>query len=683
MPNVLMMSFDGLVSPSFTLHQTTEEDRPDGWGLGYYGHGEESATVFKETTPPQGVRRPAYAPGIEQLASSVFLAQVRWARWGSANRQSNTQPFSRSWRGRDWLFAHAGSLDHRLEVVGERLFEPVGSTDSELLFCELLNNIAERRWRNLGYADFALMHQWFSGFNDYGQVSMVLTDGRDMVVYADRSQPLHMWTLRPPHGSLVFRGRHLEVDLAARGSISQKGTIVASSPVEVGEDCRGEASEIEPGSLVVVRDGAIQHRVGRAPGTTPGQAPVVLVRGRVMERPRRAPVRTFEVLHETIYRYESAVEHSTHMLRLTPFHDRMQRLLSHDIEITADCREREFDDVFGNSVRKLLVETPFDEMKITARSKVRVLDTDPLSYRPLHARTTIPLVWMPWQRHMLTPYLLPPELPETQLLELIDYARGFVRRNDGDLLDTLLDINTTIYSDYEYVPGSTSVTTSAWEIYERRRGVCQDFSNLFICLARLLGVPARYVCGYIYTGPKQTNQVQSEASHAWVQLYLPEVGWKGFDPTNGILTQTEHVRVAVGRNYIDATPTSGTIYVGGGGETLSAEVRVEPIVGEEEAEAADERSSLTHVVLGGQPLNPPIPLRVAPDPGATPASRDNGPAGTTEAGTQQPKQQAQQSTGSGSTSEGSEAAEPGTSGSGAAEPGASAPESTEPEPKPS
>ena len=121
------------------------------------------------------------------------------------------------------------------------------------------------------------------------------------------------------------------------------------------------------------------------------------------------------------------------------------------------------------------------------------------------------------------------------------------------------------------------MSTPVTEVFASRRGVCQDFTNLFICLARLLGVPARYVCGYIYTGPKHENQRQAEASHAWVQVYLPEVGWKGFDPTNGILTQTQHIRVAVGRNYVDATPTSGTIYVGGGGETLEVEVRVDPV----------------------------------------------------------------------------------------------------------
>jgi transglutaminase-like putative cysteine protease/predicted glutamine amidotransferase len=607
MPNLLAMSFEGLLSPSFTLHQPESEDRPDGWGVGYYGYGEESATVFKEATPPHGERRPVYSPGIEQLASSLFLVQVRWARWGSEDRLSNTQPFARSWRGRDWLFAHAGSLDHRLEVANERQFEPVGSTDSELLFCELLNAIAERRWRNLGEADFALIHRWYSRFNDYGGVSSVLTDGRDLVVYVDRAQPLYMWTLAPPHGSLIFRDAQLEIDLAARAVPPHKGVVIATNELDTAHDpsrsgeraeFAGHMQQLPPGGLVVIREGVVRHRV--EPNTSapqePGTAPAVLVRGPVMIRPRQAPVRTFDVVHETLYRYEKPVERSTHMLRLTPYQDRLQRLLSHELEISVDCRERVFEDVFGNAVRKLLVESPFDELRVVARSRVRVLDTDPLSYRPIHARSSIPLVWMPWQRHMLTPYLLPPELPETQLLELVDYAQGFVRRNDSDLLDTLLDINATIFSDYEYVQGATTLMTTAWDVYERRRGVCQDFTNLFICLARLLGVPARYVCGYIYTGPKQdshANHIQSEASHAWVQLYLPEAGWKGFDPTNGILTQTDHVRVAVGRNYVDATPTSGTIYVGGGGETLSASVRVELVEGEEAQEVADERNAKT------------------------------------------------------------------------------------------
>jgi transglutaminase-like putative cysteine protease len=138
-------------------------------------------------------------------------------------------------------------------------------------------------------------------------------------------------------------------------------------------------------------------------------------------------------------------------------------------------------------------------------------------------------------------------------------------------------MNQSIYRDYEYKQGSTTVLTTAFDTYTYRRGVCQDFTNLLICLARLLGIPARYVCGYLYTGPKHENRAMSEATHAWLQVYLPELGWKGFDPTNGVLTQTDHVRVAVGRNYMDATPTSGTILVGGGGETLDVIVSCEEV----------------------------------------------------------------------------------------------------------
>ncbi|WP_437324964.1 transglutaminase-like domain-containing protein [Sorangium sp. So ce381] len=226
---------------------------------------------------------------------------------------------------------------------------------------------------------------------------------------------------------------------------------------------------------------------------------------------------------------------------------------------------------------RFLPATPFNDLVIESRSRVELLDTDPLSFRPLRARSTIPLVWMPWQRQILQPFLLPPELPESELAELSEYAMTFVDRNGSDLLDTLLDLNASIFEEYEYKQGSTNLFTTAFDVYANRRGVCQDFTNLFICLTRLLGVPSRYVCGYIYTGPKHENQRQSEASHAWVQVYLPEIGWKGFDPTNGILTQTDHIRVAVGRNYVDATPTSGTIYVGGGAERLAVDVRVEPI----------------------------------------------------------------------------------------------------------
>jgi transglutaminase-like putative cysteine protease len=205
---------------------------------------------------------------------------------------------------------------------------------------------------------------------------------------------------------------------------------------------------------------------------------------------------------------------------------------------------------------------------------VKIYATAPDDHSSALRRASIPLVWMPWQRQMMTPYLLPPELPETQLRELTSYAMGFVERNDYDLLATLKDINLSIYKDYGYVPGSTSLNTTPFEVYATRQGVCQDFANLFICLARLLSIPARYRMGYIYTGADHENKIQSDASHAWVEIYVPYVGWRGFDPTNGCLVMQDHVRVACGRNYGDATPTSGTIFKGGGIETLTVNVKM-------------------------------------------------------------------------------------------------------------
>jgi transglutaminase-like putative cysteine protease len=180
---------------------------------------------------------------------------------------------------------------------------------------------------------------------------------------------------------------------------------------------------------------------------------------------------------------------------------------------------------------------------------------------------------MPWERTMLAPYLTPLELPDTQLQELYDYAMSFVTTNNGDLMETLFAINLRLFREYEYVPGSTTLKTTPYEVMVNRKGVCQDFATLFTCLAQLLGIPARYVCGYIYTGNAGETRAGSDATHAWVQLYIPNIGWKGFDPTNGVLPQTDHVRVAYGRHYRDVTPTSGTIF-GTARETMTIDVEV-------------------------------------------------------------------------------------------------------------
>ena len=571
MPNLLAMSFEGELAPSFTL-RCLEAGRmlPDGWGLGYYPAGEPSAAILKEPAPPQASMRSQLALAWEQVESSVFVLHIRHATWGALS-DANTQPFSRTWARRDWLMAHAGSLDRKTaDVAGP--FEPVGSTDTEQIFCGLLNRFVERGWRSLADVDLDALHGWLAELNAIGELTLCLTDGRDLLLHADRrGVPLWLGQLAPPYNQIAFGDDDLELDLTRRGAKSRKGIIACTEQLQPGGD--GDAAkalawhQLEPGQMLIIREGAV---IAKAGGGTKIDAP------REQRRPTKAEPRKFDVVHRTVYKYDKDIERSQHVLRLTPIQDHLQAVVAHELSVSVPGHSRDYVDVFGNRVRRLQIETPFKEMVIESRSTVVVTDVDPLGFGPLRVSSSIPLVWMPWQRQVLDPYLLPPELPETELAELVEYAMSFVKRNDYDLLDTLLDINHTIFREYRYQQGTTNVFTTAFDVYVNRRGVCQDFTNLMICLARLLGVPARYVCGYIYTGPKHANQVQSEASHAWVQLYLPQVGWKGFDPTNGILTQTEHVRTAVGRNYLDATPTSGTIFVGGGGETLSVDVKVEP-----------------------------------------------------------------------------------------------------------
>jgi transglutaminase-like putative cysteine protease len=284
--------------------------------------------------------------------------------------------------------------------------------------------------------------------------------------------------------------------------------------------------------------------------------------------------RRLRIRHTTHYAYDKPVERSVHRLHLRPVDDWRQNLLLYELTVKPTAQVVEYEDVFGNWSQRFEMNEPYTELRVTAESLVELVDVDPFAFARLPIRPpSWPLVWMPWERTMLAPYLTPEELPDTQLRELYDYGMQFVTRNNGDLMETLFAINLSLFRDYRYVPGCTDLGTTAYQVYITRSGVCQDFTNLFITLARLLGVPARYVCGYIHTGNAGETRAGSDATHAWVELYIPNIGWKGFDPTNGVLPQTDHVRVAVGRHYRDATPTAGTLY-SRANETMRVDVEV-------------------------------------------------------------------------------------------------------------
>jgi transglutaminase-like putative cysteine protease len=276
--------------------------------------------------------------------------------------------------------------------------------------------------------------------------------------------------------------------------------------------------------------------------------------------------RRLRIRHTTRYAYDAPIQRSIHRLHMRPVDDWQQNLLAYQLTVKPLVAVIEYEDVFGNRTQRFEVNEPYMALEVTAESLVEVLDTDPFGFAKLPINPpTWPLVWMPSERTMLAPYLNPAELPDTQLREIYDYAMEFVTRNRGDLMETLFAIN--------YVPGCTDLGTTAYQVFVNKAGVCQDFTNLFITMARLLGVPARYACGYIYTGNAGESRTGSDATHAWIQLYIPNIGWKGFDPTNGILPRTDHVRVAHGRHFRDATPMSGTLY-GRANETMTVDVEV-------------------------------------------------------------------------------------------------------------
>ena len=288
--------------------------------------------------------------------------------------------------------------------------------------------------------------------------------------------------------------------------------------------------------------------------------------------------RHLAVKHITRYRYDSPIQRSKHIVHLRPIDDIDQRVQNYRLLIVPEVSIVEFEDVFGNWASRFEISQPYKELTVTAESTITLSGVDPFAFAHWPIRPSIPLVWMPWEHMMLSPYLAPVELPETQLRELYDYAMSFVEYNHHDLMETLFAINLTLFREYKYFPGSTRLETTPYEVFISKKGVCQDFANLFICMARLLGIPARYVCGYVYTGNSATrdkgaSRPKSDASHAWLQLYIPNVGWKGFDPTNGILASTNHIRVAYGRHYRDVTPTAGTLY-SSAQETMTIDVQV-------------------------------------------------------------------------------------------------------------
>lgn len=575
MSELVGLSFDQPASPylAFDDDPSSVVDQRNGWGVAWYPNDELGAAFIRDPTSGLSAGVTDVMADWGMMRTGLLLAHLR----GAAKRATyrDTHPFVRNFAGRSWLIAHngdlIGDLSKELPLPDHPSLRPVGPTDTEHLFCWLLQHLVEAGADTIQDFGVERVAELLERANELGTLNLLLADGSTLIGYRCTSgfQPLFAGRFVPPHaeGDLNLSRYGVSVRLGGHQDWNRSGVVV--STVDFDDE---HFEEIAPGGYVAVQGGRVvapaDFGAGRPaePGSVAVPSPLALS--------PRSLYRRLHVEHVTTYRYEHPVERSSHRIRLTPVHDKFQQVAKHSVDISVQGLRWDFEDVFGNDVIGLELDAPYQELSIAVNALVTV--AAPIDHPDLLPRTPkLPIMWMPWQEHMMHSYLLPPELPESELEELHEYARSFAHRNRSELLATLDDIAWTIYSDYSYKTGFTTLETTPYEVFSNRAGVCQDFANLMICLARMLNIPARYRVGYIFTGADYDNKVQSDASHAWVEAFLPMMGWRGYDPTNGSRVGADHVRVAKGRNYRDATPTSGVIYLGGGGtETMSINVRV-------------------------------------------------------------------------------------------------------------
>jgi len=322
----------------------------------------------------------------------------------------------------------------------------------------------------------------------------------------------------------------------------------------------------------------------------------------IEEKLLEQPKRTLHVRHLTRYTYHEPVTSAAHLLRLRPIQDRIQTLLAHQLTITPDAPRRHFEEAFGNIACRCQISEPHQELTVEADSIVEIRSTDPFEAFTPDYRMQFPIKWMPWERRMLESYLEPLELPEAHLSQLYHFAHDLAKKNNWDVAETLFALNLMIFREFEYKPGSTTLDTTPFDVYTNRQGVCQDFANFFICLTRLLELPSRYVCGYVLPRTDKEVDPVSQATHAWVEVYLPQVGWKGFDPTNGCLPTIDHVRVAHGRHFRDATPITGWLEPAVS-QDLHVEVLVEVVGDDSKDSTKDDPTSATSEAPNPAPEN--------------------------------------------------------------------------------
>jgi transglutaminase-like putative cysteine protease len=287
------------------------------------------------------------------------------------------------------------------------------------------------------------------------------------------------------------------------------------------------------------------------------------------------------VVHKTEYRYSEPVASSHHEAHLAPRDGRSQACIAHSVRISpAPGATRERRDYFDNRTLHFGIHESHRSLEVVAESEILVRERE---HSLLLDRTSWEAVRdflaNDRQAESLDAYAFVFDSPYVSrtLDGVRDYAR--ISFDPGrPLLEAVADLTHRIFSDLVYDTAATETSTPLAEVVRQRRGVCQDFAHFQIGCLRAMGLPARYVSGYLSTLPPATGPrlVGCDASHAWISTYLPSVGWVDFDPVNDLVPEERHVTVAYGRDYGDVTPIRGVL-VGGGRHIVNVSVDVEPI----------------------------------------------------------------------------------------------------------
>jgi transglutaminase-like putative cysteine protease len=280
----------------------------------------------------------------------------------------------------------------------------------------------------------------------------------------------------------------------------------------------------------------------------------------------------YSVRHTTTFRYEPAVRESVMEVRLQPRSDGEQRCLNFALNVDPAANVMQYRDFMGNVVHHFDIAGKHTVVKVTAQSAVEVQNVaapraaDSGDWADLDALVAGNDYWE---------MLLPSHFAQSCApLEQLATELGCERR--GNPLGVLTELNEAIYKLFAYVPNSTKVDSPIEEALETRQGVCQDFAHIMIALVRRVKIPCRYVSGYMFhRDDTERDRSLEGASHAWIEALVPRLGWVAFDPTNNLVGDDRHIRVAIGRDYADVPPTRG-VYKGEAQSELSVAVTVSP-----------------------------------------------------------------------------------------------------------